>query len=154
MLSNEGEDRITMKNGVQYVLRFGEIAGSSTAKKDTKPKDGEAAKPADSGVNRYLFVMVEFNPDIIPKPKFEPLPEIRKKDVAQPPPAVKKDQSPESPQAAAPAAKKDAKPAAEAKPAEKKSDPPKADEKKPAAPKADEKKPAQLEGRREKAGGE
>ncbi len=143
LFSNEGEDRITMKNGVEYVLRFGEIAGGSTAKKEAKPKEGEAAKPSDSGVNRYLFVMAEFNPDIIPKPEFEPLPEIRKKDVAQPPPPVKKDNSPEPPKAAAPEANKDAKPAAEAKPAEKKSDPPKADEKKPAAPKADEKKPAE-----------
>ena len=72
LFSNEGELRITMKDGVEYVLRFGEIAVGSTA---TSEKDGQKDK-ADNGVNRYLFVMAEFNPDIIPKPQFEPLPKI------------------------------------------------------------------------------
>ncbi len=84
LFSNEGEVRITMKDGAEYVLRFGEIAVGSTVKKDEKPKEGEEAKQPDNGVNRYLFVMAEFNPDIIPKPQFEPLPEIKQKGDAAP----------------------------------------------------------------------
>ena len=73
LYSNEGEIRVVMKDGVQYVLRFGAIAGSGASKKS---KDGESdqAKQPGSDVNRYLFVMVEFSPDVIPKPEFEPLP--------------------------------------------------------------------------------
>ncbi|MBU4272095.1 MAG: DUF4340 domain-containing protein [Planctomycetes bacterium] len=84
LFSNEGEVRVTMKDGVEYVLRFGEIAVGSTVKKDEKPKEGEEAKQPDNGVNRYLFVMAEFNPDIIPKPQFEPLPEIKKEGGVEP----------------------------------------------------------------------
>ncbi len=82
LFSNEGELRITMKNGVEYVLRFGEIAGAGTAEEEDKPKQGdeqgEDEEKTPTGVNRYLLVMAEFNPDIIPEPKLEPLPEIKK----------------------------------------------------------------------------
>ena len=40
LFSNDGEIRVRMKDGVEYVLRFGGIAGSSSpAKKDDKAKD-------------------------------------------------------------------------------------------------------------------
>jgi hypothetical protein len=81
--SNEGEIRVVMKDGVQYVLRFGAIAGSGASNKDKKD-ESDKENGADSGLNRYLFVMVDFSPDILPKPKLEPLPEI-KKDAAQKP---------------------------------------------------------------------
>jgi hypothetical protein len=78
--SNKGEVRVGMKDGVQYVLRFGEIAGMGT--EDKAKKDADAKKPgakgAEStgpGVNRYLFVMAEFDQDAIPKPILKPLPE-------------------------------------------------------------------------------
>jgi hypothetical protein len=82
--SKEGEVRSMMKDGVQYVLRFGEIAansdtGSAKDDKDKEQKEGaekEAKKPA-KGQNRYLFVMAEFNPELIPKPQLEPLPEVK-----------------------------------------------------------------------------
>lgn len=86
LLSNEGEARVAMKNGVQYTLRFGEIVeGTSTAQKKDKAETGEKktekegedeADEADSDLNRYIFVMAEFNPDLIPKPELEPLPEL------------------------------------------------------------------------------
>jgi len=112
LFSNEGEIRIDMKDGVEYVLRFGEVAGAS--KKDDKAKGAkkdekkEVEKKAD-GLNRYLFVMAEFNPGLIPKPQLEPLPEAKK--------------------------------AEDKKPGETKPEDKKADEKKPEAKKADEKKP-------------
>jgi hypothetical protein len=120
LFSNDGETRVQMKDGVQYVLRFGGIAGSSgPAKKDDKAKDKGAkdkdGKKADkkaegSGLNRYLFVMAEFDPEAIAKPQLEPLPPLKKDE---------------------------AKPDAMAKPANEK----KADEKAGAEKKADEKKP-------------
>jgi len=78
--SNEGEIRVLMKNGVEYVLRFGAIAGSSAASAGESEED----KQADSeGVNRFLLVTAEFNPAPIPKPQLEPLPsEEPKKDDA------------------------------------------------------------------------
>ena len=111
--SNEGEVRIAAGDGCEYILRFGNIAGASSAKKEDKGKaDAAAGKDPKSNVNRYLFVMAEFNPDMLPKPTFEPLPEIKK-----------------------------AEPKAEAKPAEKPAEQ-KSDASKPDAKKADDKKPA------------
>jgi hypothetical protein len=84
LVSNEGEIRLVMKDGVEYVLRFGEIAGSGPSKKDAKPKgkekdaDKDPDKKSGGGLNRYLFVMAEFDPALIPKPQFEPLPEVKK----------------------------------------------------------------------------
>lgn len=80
ILSSEGEVITTMKDGVEYVLRFGNLQLST---------DEEAAGPADSGpatgdegeeskqqgVNRYLFVMARLNVDAIEKPELEDLPE-------------------------------------------------------------------------------
>jgi len=84
--SNEGEALVLMKDGVQYTLRFGEIVEDTSG--GEKEKDQEAtgeekteeekdkAEKADSDLNRYIFVMAEFNPDLIPKPELEPLPEL------------------------------------------------------------------------------
>ncbi len=126
LFSNEGEVRVTMKDGVEYVLRFGEIAVGSAVKKD-KPKEGEEAKQPDNGVNRYLFVMAEFNPDIIPKPQFEPLPEIKQEGDAKQPEDKK---------------------AEEKKPDEQKPEAEKADEDQP--PKPVEKTEAELKAERER----
>jgi hypothetical protein len=84
LFSNDGEIRIVMKDGVVYVLRFGEIAGAGAAKKDDKAhKDPvkNTDKKKDGGLNRYLFVMAEFDPAVIPKPQLEPLPEAKKEAV-------------------------------------------------------------------------
>ncbi len=39
LFSNEGEIRLVMKDGVEYVLRFGDIAGTGPSKKDDQQKD-------------------------------------------------------------------------------------------------------------------
>ena len=54
LFSNDGEFRIMMKDGVEYVLRFGDIAGSAATKKEGAKKTG--------GLNRYLLVMAQFDP--------------------------------------------------------------------------------------------
>jgi len=82
LLSTEGEIRVAMKDGVVYLLRFGNIAGTtSPAPKSPESKD-DKDKPA--GVNRYLFVMAEFHPDLIEKPKLEPLPPETKPEPKKP----------------------------------------------------------------------
>ncbi len=119
--SNEGEIRLLMKDGVEYVLRFGDIAGSGPSKMKDKAKDAakdgnkEQESKTGTGLNRYLFVMAEFNPDMIAKPTLEPLPEV-KKEADKTPANVKKAD-------------------------DKKADDKKADEKKSADTKADQKKP-------------
>ena len=85
LFSKEGEVRCVMKDGVEYVLRFGDIAtdaDTGPAKNEAKDKDqtdgqDKDGKKSASGQNRYLFVMAEFNPDAIPKPQLEPLPEAK-----------------------------------------------------------------------------
>ena len=84
-LSNEGEIRFLMKDGVEYVLRFGAKAlGTGSAKKGEK-------KPASGDANRYLFVMAEFNPDAIAKPALEVLPAEKKDAKAEKDAKVEKD---------------------------------------------------------------
>jgi len=87
LLSNEGEARVVMKDGVQYTLRFGEIVEDTsggekkadeeeTGEEKTEGEGDDETEKADSDLNRYIFVMAEFNPDLIPKPELEPLPEL------------------------------------------------------------------------------
>ncbi|MFZ5830324.1 MAG: DUF4340 domain-containing protein [Planctomycetota bacterium] len=67
LFSNQGEVRVSMKDGVEYVLRFGGIAAGG----ETGGAEGEEK----SGENRYLFVMAEFNADAIEKPNLEAVPD-------------------------------------------------------------------------------
>jgi hypothetical protein len=93
IVSNDGEAVVSMKDGIQYILRFGEVAGIDSSPDDDKKKGGDASKAkegedksktetaADSkggGLSRYIMVMAQFNPDLLPKPDLEPLPEIKK----------------------------------------------------------------------------
>ena len=85
LFSNQGELRVSMKDGVEYALRFGEIAGASGEEEGETSQDApeESEEPEESedseskGVNRYLFVMAQFNPDLLEKPELEPLPEAK-----------------------------------------------------------------------------
>jgi hypothetical protein len=79
LISNEGEVICTMKNGVEYVLRFGDLrmtAGGSE-KKAQEAADGEA-EPQSSGrdVQRYLFAMARFNEGAVKRPELEELPAL------------------------------------------------------------------------------
>ena len=101
LLSNEGQISILLKNGVRYVLRFGQIAGTPTPdedeeKKEQEPAEGEEAEndkdeSSTPGANRYLFVMVQFDPTPMEKPELEALPELPKETDAEKPDAEKPD---------------------------------------------------------------
>ncbi len=70
ILSSEGEATCTTKDGVRYILRFGQLAGGE-ASKDDKGQEDKSKNPA---LNRFLFVMAQFDENQIAKPKLEPVP--------------------------------------------------------------------------------
>jgi hypothetical protein len=152
LFSNEGEFRLVMKDGVEYVLRFGEIAvaGLSSADEKQKGKEKDADQDKEkkgSGLNRYLLVMAEFNPDIIPQPQSEPLPEA-KQDAEQKPAEEKKPEEAKPEEKKAEEAKSEEKKADEAKPEEKKAEEKAGEKKKTEEKKPDEKKAAESERQR------
>lgn len=120
MLSSSGETVVGMKDGVEYLLRFGNptsVAGEEGAAPAADKPAGESAdepgkgKDAGEKAGRYLFVSARFNESLLAKPELKPLPEDAK-----------------------------AKPEAAAEPEADKAGEAKADEGKPAAPSADDAK--------------
>jgi hypothetical protein len=98
LLSNEGEVVAGTKEGVQYVLRFGEIAlGTEQAadEEQNKKDQNEAStnktegEKKEKGANRYLFLMAQFDPALIEKPELE---EVPGESQAQPPAEQPKDE--------------------------------------------------------------
>ncbi len=73
LLSNEGETIVRTDDGVQYTLRFGEIAMTRGGGED-ETTEGTDETSGDTG--RYLFVTAEFNPDLIPAPDIVELPDL------------------------------------------------------------------------------
>lgn len=75
--SSRGEIRVGTKEGVEYVLRFGEVTGEESKKEGNEKKEGDTAQNGEKkdesspGMNRYLFVMAQFNQDLIERPKLE-----------------------------------------------------------------------------------
>ncbi|MBL9161106.1 MAG: DUF4340 domain-containing protein [Planctomycetaceae bacterium] len=82
ILSSEGELIATQRDGVEYVLRFGQLQVQTDSADGEAPVDpaaaaAEAAKAAGQDgkdLRRYLFVMARFNEDAIPKPALKLLP--------------------------------------------------------------------------------
>ena len=69
--SGDGELIVDTKEGVQYVLRFGKIAGLG----ESTTVDDEGEEQTESSLNRYMFVSVRLNEGQFPEPELEPLPE-------------------------------------------------------------------------------
>jgi hypothetical protein len=107
LLSANGEVSVATKDGVEYVLRFGETE-----------EGGEEA--AGEGQNRYLFVTTRVDMAKFPQPELQPLPELP----TGAKPGAAKDAKPETKAETTPEAKPETKPEAtpeakpEAKPAE------------------------------------
>lgn len=87
LVSNKGQIVCQMKDGVEYVLRFGEIAvGTEKSDGDDSDEDDDAQSAEDDttaaegddgaaeGENRYLFVMAQFNEGLLEQPELTPLP--------------------------------------------------------------------------------
>ena len=75
ILSTDGETIVGMKDGVEYVLRFG--AGTTVSGADKSTAD--AAEPADEAgetAGRYLLVMARFNESLLEKPQLDPVPDV------------------------------------------------------------------------------
>lgn len=131
ILSGDGEVIATMKNGTEYVLRFGSLTSVDEGgeKKDEAgdakaAADATAKKDGKSDVHRYLFVMARFNKDAVNKPELVELPALP----AGAEEKAKKDEKPaENSEAAAKDEKKDETKGDAAK--EKSADEAKADEK-------------------------
>jgi hypothetical protein len=80
IISNEGEVICTLNDGVEYVLRFGDLRmgdGSHSDNPDASEGDEAAQeKPSGQGVQRYLFAMARFNEDAVKRPELDELPEL------------------------------------------------------------------------------
>lgn len=79
LISSEGEIIVTMKDGVEYVLRFGDLRMDTSTKDPDHPADATAddkAKAGDKSVQRYLFAMARFNEAAVKKPVLEELPPL------------------------------------------------------------------------------
>lgn len=75
ILSTDGETIVGMKDGVEYVLRFGAATTVSGAGKS----DADATESADTAgetAGRYLLVMARFNEGLLEKPKLDPVPDV------------------------------------------------------------------------------
>jgi hypothetical protein len=67
VLSSSGETVVGMKDGVEYLLRFGNAVAVSV--------DTPEEKPASDLGGRYLFVLARFNEELLAKPELKPLPD-------------------------------------------------------------------------------
>lgn len=85
ILSTDGETIVGMKDGVEYVLRFGApttVAGDSKAagKGDEEAKEEKGAEPEKGAggetSGRYLLVMARFNEQLLDQPKLDLLPDV------------------------------------------------------------------------------
>jgi hypothetical protein len=115
--SSEGEVTCATKDGVKYLLRFGNLADSG-AEGGEKPADGKEGEAKTNGPSRYLFVTAQFDDKMIPKPELSPVPGEEPAE-AKPADAKPEEGAAEKPAAEAPAetpAAEEAKPEGAAKP--------------------------------------
>lgn len=82
LLSASGEVHVGMKDGVEYLLRFGKVLAKPSDDEETKAKPTEATDETDSAEDteeqedRYLFVMARVDMSKLPSPELEDLPEL------------------------------------------------------------------------------
>jgi len=103
VISANGEMNVTLNDGVQYVLRFGNVEGLS---------DEADAEGATGGANRYLLVTAQVDESKFPAPDLRPIP----KSIEELDAMTQAEQESETAEAAAaepPAADAEAPPAAE-----------------------------------------
>jgi hypothetical protein len=86
IISSEGEVICTMNNGLEYVLRFGDlqVAEGGSGQQPLEGETDAAAAGPKQGVHRYLFVMARFNEAAVPKPDLQALPALPEDTPAAP----------------------------------------------------------------------
>jgi hypothetical protein len=90
IISSDGEVIATMKNGTEYVLRFGNLTNVGSGGQDAEKAaeaQAEPAKDKDGDVHRYLFVMARFNESAVKQPELQQLPELPAKEAKADEPA-------------------------------------------------------------------
>ncbi len=170
ILSANGELTVGLKDGIEYLLRFGNASGLSEEDEAAKKEEGSEEESSVGGVNRYLLVTARVNDSHFPPPDLQPVPQtleefeaMQAKATAPEPPAEAENVAADEPAVTEPPAeemKVEAKPAEEPatekpkaddskpepaateKPAETTEEPKKSDVTEPAAEKATEPEPA------------
>jgi hypothetical protein len=77
VISANGELDVTLKDGVQYVLRFGNVEGLSEEEKPKEgeeKKEGEEPKASSAGANRYLLITAQVDESSFPPPELKEVP--------------------------------------------------------------------------------
>jgi hypothetical protein len=86
VLSSSGETVVGMKDGVEYLLRF----GNAVAVTGDGEAEAEKATETPSGTGgRYLFVLARINENLLAKPELKPLPDLPDETAEKPKPAEK-----------------------------------------------------------------
>lgn len=80
ILSTEGQTVIGMKDGVEYVLRFGAGTTVTEPGKAGSGEDGDASGESAETAARYLLVMAQFNDGLLEKPELAELPSLPEED--------------------------------------------------------------------------
>ena len=72
-----GDMTLSMKDGVEYIVRFGGVDLAFKEKEEGKKSD-KASDGKRTDAQHLVLVTTRFNEDLIPKPKLEPVPEAKK----------------------------------------------------------------------------
>lgn len=75
ILSTDGQTVVGMKDGVEYVLRFGAPTTAVEGQSDVGKKSDSTVDGGETS-GRYLLVMARYNDALLPKPDLEPVPEL------------------------------------------------------------------------------
>lgn len=96
ILAANGELVVELKDGIEYVLRFGGISGIEDSEADASEDEEATDEPADGGANRYLLVTTRVNQSKIPAPELKVVPETLEdlEAMLNPPPEEKAEQAP------------------------------------------------------------
>ncbi len=89
LVSAEGETICGMKDGVEYVLRFGTLLVTDSSKQESGKEGDEKA----SGISRYMFVSARVNEDLLEKPELKELPPETSAEEAEQPTATGEEQT-------------------------------------------------------------
>ncbi|WP_186775272.1 DUF4340 domain-containing protein [Rubripirellula tenax] len=96
ILSANGELSVSLKDGVKYLIRFGNIAGVSESGGSDESTEGE--EKSTGGVNRYLFVTTMVDESKFPVPNLRAIPQtLEELDAMLNPPKVEEPKAEEPP---------------------------------------------------------